>query len=104
MKNFPCSFRCLQTNLSPQIKQVLPWGCYTIPMVKVKKKRNKVYRGVDAAVPDKSTVRRYSAEDRNAIGEWWHGKKRVAKPLLIAGGVVAILAWLLFELVRILTT
>ena len=69
---------------------------------KVKKKRNKVYRGADAAV-DRPTVTRISAVHRSRPQQWWLDNKRVAKPLLIIGGVIAALSWLIYELLRIAT-
>lgn len=68
-------------------------------MAKQKKKRNKVYRGADASVT-KPIVTRISAANRNKPQQWWFEKKRVAKPILIASGVVAAVAWLIFELIR----
>lgn len=68
-------------------------------MAKQKKKRNKVYRGADASVT-KPVVTKISAANRNKPQQWWFEKKRIAKPVLIAGGVVAGVAWLIFELIR----
>jgi hypothetical protein len=68
-------------------------------MAKQKKKRNKVYRGADASVT-KPIVTKISAANRNKPQQWWFEKKRVAKPILIASGVVAAVAWLIFELIR----
>ncbi|MDB5162847.1 MAG: hypothetical protein JWO54_198 [Candidatus Saccharibacteria bacterium] len=67
---------------------------------KQKKKRNKPYRGVDAAI-DRPILTRISAANRNPVGQWWFDHKRVAKPISIATGVVAVVAWLIFELIRI---
>lgn len=68
-------------------------------MGKQKKKRNKAYKGADAkdASP---TVVRVAAVDRNKPAQWWYEKKRIAKPVLIAAGVVTVIVWLLFELLR----
>lgn len=71
-------------------------------MSKVKKKRNKVYRGADAAVT-KPTVTRMTAANRNAVSQWWFEKKRFAKPVGIAVGVGIVVIVLLFELVRIIS-
>lgn len=67
---------------------------------KVKKKRNKPYQGADAATA-RPTVTRISAVHRSKLGQWWFDHKRVARPVLIAVGVVTALAWLIFELIRI---
>lgn len=67
---------------------------------KQKKKRNKVYRGVDAAL-DRPVVTRISAANRSKIGQWWFDNKRVAKPILIISGVVFAIIWLIAELIRI---
>lgn len=69
-------------------------------MSKPKKKRNKPYRGVDAAV-SKPTVTRVSAVSRSRTGQWWYEKKRVLKPALIAGLVVVVIIWLIYELIRL---
>lgn len=69
---------------------------------KVKKKRNKQYRGVDAAIT-KPTVTRISAANRSKVGQWWFEHKKIAKPVLITGGIAVLLSWLIFELIRIVT-
>jgi len=70
-------------------------------MVKTKKKRNKVYSGQDAAITT-PIVRRYEAVERNKLGQWWHDKKRVVKPVGIGVGVAVIVVWLITEAVRII--
>ncbi len=70
-------------------------------MAKQKKKRNKAYTGVDAAIT-RPTITKVTAANRNAVGQWWFEKKRFAKPILIGVGVVTVVIWLVFELVRIL--
>jgi len=69
---------------------------------KQKKKRNKPYRGVDAAI-DKPILTRISAANRNVVSQWWFDNKRIARPILIATAVALIVIWLIFELVRIST-
>jgi hypothetical protein len=69
-------------------------------MSKQKKKRNKSYTGADAAMT-RPVITRISAVNRNRIAQWWFDNKRIAKPILITAGVVALIAWLIFELVRI---
>jgi len=69
---------------------------------KQKKKRNKPYRGVDAAI-DRPVLTRISAVNRNAVSQWWFDKKRIAKPILIASAVIIVIVWLIIELVRIST-
>lgn len=70
---------------------------------KVKKKRNKQYRGTDAAMT-RPSVTKISAANRSKLGQWWHERKRVLKPILIAAGVIAIVVWLVFEIIRIATS
>lgn len=70
---------------------------------KVKKKRNKQYRGSDAAMT-RPSVTKISAANRSKLGQWWHERKRVLKPILIAAGVIAIVVWLIFEIIRIATS
>ena len=71
-------------------------------MSKVKKKRNKIYKGADAAVT-RPTVTRMTAANRNAVSQWWFEKKRFAKPVGIAVIVGIVVIILLFELVRVIT-
>lgn len=71
-------------------------------MAKQKKKRNKQYQGAGASVT-RPVVTRISAANRNSLQQWWFEKKRIAKPVLIASGVVALVIWLVVELVRIVT-
>lgn len=70
-------------------------------MTKQKKKRNKVYRGAGAAATQ-PTVTRISAVKRNKLQQWWLEKKRIVKPVAIAAAVVIVVAWLIFELIRII--
>jgi hypothetical protein len=69
-------------------------------MAKQKKKRNKPYSGSSAAM--RPTVTRLSAEKRSKPRQWWIDNKRIAKPVAITAGAVIAIAWLLFELVRII--
>jgi hypothetical protein len=69
---------------------------------KQKKKRNKPYRGVDAAI-DKPVITRIAAVNRNPVSQWWFDHKRIAKPVLIASAVILVVAYLIFELIRIST-
>ncbi len=67
---------------------------------KVKKKRNKVYRGADASLT-RPVVTRISAANRTKVGQWWFDHKRIAKPVLITAAIVTAVIWLIIELVRI---
>lgn len=67
---------------------------------KQKKKRNKQYRGVDAAL-ERPVVTKISAVNRSKFGQWWFERKRILKPVLIGAAVVIAIAWLILELVRI---
>lgn len=69
---------------------------------KQKKKRNKSYTGTDAAVT-RPVVTKISAVNRSRLSQWWLDHKRIAKPIIIAGIVVLVIAWLIFELVRIVS-
>jgi hypothetical protein len=69
-------------------------------MTKQKKKRNKVYRGADASM-SRPVVTKISAANRNSVQQWWFEKKRLAKPILIAAGVVAVIIWMVYELIRL---
>jgi len=69
---------------------------------KQKKKRNKPYRGVDAAI-DRPILTRISAVHRNPVNQWWFDHKRIAKPILIAALVVAVIIVLIVQLISITT-
>jgi hypothetical protein len=69
---------------------------------KQKKKRNKPYRGVDAAI-DRPILTRISAANRNPVSQWWFDHKRIAKPIIIAAVVITIVIILIAQLVSITT-
>ena len=69
---------------------------------KQKKKRNKVYTGVDATVT-RPVVTRISAANRSKIGQWWFDHKRIARPVLIGSGVAAAVVIIIIEIVRLAT-
>lgn len=69
-------------------------------MVKHKKKRNKVYRGKDAALATPA-VTRISAVNRGKLAQWWFEKKRVAKPLIITSSVVVAIILLVLEIIHV---
>lgn len=69
-------------------------------MAKQKKKRNKVYSGVDSR-QTRTQVVRISAENRSAPKQWWVDHQRIARPLLIAAGVVALLVLLAVGIIGI---
>ena len=68
---------------------------------KVKKKRNKQYRGVDAAVT-KPSITRISAANRSKLGQWWFDRKKFLKPVLITVAIATVVVWLLIELIRLI--
>ena len=67
---------------------------------KVKKKRNKQYTGVDAAIT-RPSVTRISAANRSKLGQWWYDRKRFLKPVLITVAIIIAVTWLIIELIRI---
>ena len=69
-------------------------------MNKPKKKRNKQYTGRDAA--HGPVVRRYTAEAKSPLREWWDDHKRAIKLFGGIGGGAIIVGWLLFELLRLI--
>lgn len=70
---------------------------------KQKKKRNKPYRGVDAAI-DRPVITRIEAVNRNPVSQWWFDHKRIAKPVIIASIVIIVIGLLIFELIHIATS
>ena len=71
-------------------------------MGKNKKKRNKAYTGIDAAITT-PVITRISAVNRSKISQWWFDHKKTAKPILITAGVVLGIVLLIIEIVRIAT-
>jgi hypothetical protein len=69
-------------------------------MAKQKKKRNKQYTGSDAAIA-KPSVTRVAAVHRNKPQQWWHDNKRLIRPLAIALLVIAVVAILVYEIIRL---
>ena len=71
-------------------------------MGKNKKKRNKIYTGVDAAMTQ-PVITRISAVNRNKPAQWWFEHKKIAKPVLITSGVVLFVIIIIIEIVRLAT-
>ena len=69
-------------------------------MSKNKKKRNKQYTGVDAAVT-KPIITRISAVNRSKFGQWWFDNKAKLKPILIAVGVVLFIIIIIVQIVKL---
>jgi hypothetical protein len=69
---------------------------------KQKKKRNKAYTGIDAAIT-RPIVTKISAVNRNPVSQWWFDHKRIARPVIIAVLIAAAVVILVIELVRIST-
>ena len=69
---------------------------------KQKKKRNKAYSGIDAAVT-RPVVTKISAVNRNAVSQWWFDHKRIARPIVIAAIVVAVIVILIVQLVSVIS-
>ena len=69
-------------------------------MGKNKKKRNKVYRGVDAAI-DKPIVTRIEAVNRNKISQWWFDHKKIAKSIMIISGIVFVLVIVIAQIISL---
>ncbi len=69
-------------------------------MTKQKKKRNKVYTGADASI-SRPIITRIEAADRNKLAQWWFERKSTLKPILITSAVVILIAWFIFEMIRV---
>ncbi len=69
-------------------------------MGKNKKKRNKTYTGIDAAVT-RPTITRISAANRSKIGQWWFERKTKLSPILKIGGIVIIIIIVIIEIIQI---
>ena len=71
-------------------------------MGKNKKKRNKAYTGVDAAMT-RPNITRIEAVNRSKIGQWWFDNKKKLKPTLVTGSIVLFVILLIIEIVRLAT-
>ncbi len=69
---------------------------------KQKKKRNKAYTGVDAAIA-RPVITKITAANRNPVSQWWFEHKRIARPIIIAVLIAAGVVILIIEIVRIAT-
>lgn len=69
-------------------------------MGKSKKKRNKIYKGMDAAM-DRPVITRISAVNRSKFGQWWFDNKTRLKPILIASGVIIFIIVMIIEIIRL---
>ncbi len=69
-------------------------------MSKQKKKRNKTYSGADASI-SRPIITRIEAADRNKLAQWWFDRKSTLKPVLITSGVVILVVWFIFEMIRV---
>ncbi|MFZ2125241.1 MAG: hypothetical protein WA087_03830 [Candidatus Saccharimonadales bacterium] len=69
-------------------------------MGKNKKKRNKVYQGVDAAMT-RPVITRVSAVNRSRLGQWWFDRKATMVPMLKIAGVVFVIILIIFEIIQI---
>lgn len=69
-------------------------------MAKNKKKRNKTYTGIDAAVT-KPVITKISAANRSKTGQWWFDNKRIAKPILIVSSVIIFIILMVIEIIQL---
>ena len=69
---------------------------------KQKKKRNKLYTGVDAAIT-RPVITKITAANRHPLNQWWFEHKRIARPIIIAALIVLGVVVLIIEIVRIAT-
>ena len=67
---------------------------------KQKKKRNKAYTGVDAAIT-RPVVTKISAVNRNPLGQWWFDHKRIARPVIIVALIIVAIIVLIIGIVGI---
>lgn len=67
---------------------------------KQKKKRNKVYRGADAAM-QRPVVTKVTAVNRSKLGQWWFERKKFLKPAVTVGVIVLVLVLVIVGIVSI---
>jgi hypothetical protein len=70
-------------------------------MAKVKKKRNKVYRGASAAHSQPS-VTRIAAVNRSKPAQWLYDRRQLARPALIATVTLFVLILLIIGIAELL--
>lgn len=63
-----------------------------------KKKRNKKYHG-STAVSSRPTITRVSAVKHHPVRQWWLDNKRVAKPIMIAVAIAAVIIIVLIGII-----
>lgn len=73
-------------------------------MTKLKKKRNKAYKGEDARLVSRQgpTIHRYTAPARGSFAEWWHERKHAVKIISIGAGAILLVGALGAEMARVL--
>lgn len=69
-------------------------------MAKSKKKRNKVYKGADAAIK-RPVITKVSAVNRSKLGQWWFERKKFAKPIIITTLVAIFIIIIIVQIVRL---
>ena len=69
-------------------------------MSKNKKKRNKKYSGADAAITQ-PVITRIEAVNRNKLSQWWFDHKKMAKPILIAIGIVLAIVVIVAQIISL---
>ncbi|MEI7917832.1 MAG: hypothetical protein WCH58_00420 [Candidatus Saccharibacteria bacterium] len=69
-------------------------------MSKNKKKRNKQYTGVDAAIT-KPVITRISAVNRSKPAQWWFDNKTRLKPILITAGIAVFVIIIIAQIVKL---
>lgn len=69
---------------------------------KQKKKRNKVYRGADAAV-QRPIVTRVTAVNRSKLGQWWFERKKFLKPVATVAVIIVVIILIIIGIISIFT-
>ena len=72
-------------------------------MAKQKKKRNKKYNGVDAAITQ-PTIIRVSAVNRSKLGQWLYDRRQFRRPALIALVIVVVLTLVIIGIVNLVAS
>jgi uncharacterized membrane protein YdfJ with MMPL/SSD domain len=69
-------------------------------MGKNKKKRNKAYQGVDAAIT-RPVITKISAVNRSKLGQWWFDRKAMLAPILKVIGIALVVIVIILEIIQI---
>jgi hypothetical protein len=72
-------------------------------MAKTKKKRNKKYTGIDAAVTT-PTIVHVTASNRSKLAQWFYERRQLARPVGIAAAIAIVVILVVVGIVHLATS